>query len=268
MKMLSSRLVTALIALVAVSAGAQEVEVKSSAFGPGEQITYRIEYLGMSAGSAQVTVGARMRQWDQDVWPVVTIARTESVASLYPIKDKFITYWNDSRQATIGSDLYADEGRKKRRQRIQLAHDAKTATVIKQREGQAETSETHEIAGQTQDVAAATMFLRNQPLAVGASFDVPIFTGAKSFTMKAAIESKQKIATPLGEREVFKVRVTTAFTGKLAAKRDLLVYFTTDENHLPVRMEADLMVGALVAEVTQYRPGMRLTSVGTSAGSK
>ena len=42
-----------------------------SAFGPGEQLTYRVQYLGMHAGTAQVTVGAETFQWGREVLPIV-----------------------------------------------------------------------------------------------------------------------------------------------------------------------------------------------------
>ena len=103
-----------------------------SAFGPGEQTTYNIEYLGLRAGTAQITVGAEMQQWGQPVWPIVAIARTDSLFSIYPVKDKFISYWSSVAQRCVGSELVADENNTRRRQRVRFDHTSKVATVIKQ----------------------------------------------------------------------------------------------------------------------------------------
>src|SRR5688572_4629987 len=115
-----------LAALVwSVSAMAQETSA-NPAFGPGEQSLYRVKYLGVTAGTAQVTVGAPMKQWGQEVWPVVALARSEDVIGVWPIKDKFVSYWDAGHQRVLGSDLHADENGKRRRQRIKMAADGKS----------------------------------------------------------------------------------------------------------------------------------------------
>ncbi|MBI3184770.1 MAG: DUF3108 domain-containing protein [Myxococcales bacterium] len=252
------------VAVFSATALAGEVDARS-AFGPGEQATYRVHYLGLAAGTAQVTVGAEMKMWGKQVWPIVTLARTESVAAVYPIRDKFVTYWDPAVSRTIGSDLYADENRKKRRQRIKLNGDG-VAEVIKQREGQDEVLERHEVDPMAFDIASAALALRSRELSVGQEHELPVFTGAKSFVLRAKVESKESLQTSLGEREVFKVRASTEFSGKLAAKQDTIVYLTTDPTHLLVRMEAEFLIGSLVAELTDYKPGRTLALRTPSGG--
>ena len=237
----------------ASGAQAQDEARRGQAFGPGEQATYRISYLGLTAGTAQVTVGAEMKQWGKEVWPIVATARSESVVDVYPIRDKFVSYWDDREQRTIGSDLFADENRKKRRQRIRL--DGTSATVTRQKEGGDEAEETRDVPEQTLDMAAVAFKLRNLELEVGREFELPVFTGLKVFDMKAAVEATETISTPLGDREVFRVRVSTDFSGKLAAKRDMVAYFTTDGRHVPVKVEAEFLLGSIVGELTRYEPG-------------
>src|SRR5205823_14215712 len=107
-------------------------------------------------------------------------------------------------------------------------------------------------------IAAVAFALRNMDFEIGKERDLPIFTGQKLFTLKATTEEKTKIATPLGEREVYKVRIFTDFSGKLAAKRDMLAYFTTDEHHVLARIDADFLVGTISAELTDYQPGKQI----------
>ncbi len=242
--------------LVGPGAALAEDAAMQSAFGPGEQITYKVAYLGVTAGTAQVTVGAEMKQWGKAVWPIVTVAKTESIAAVYPIKDKFVTYWDPSAQKTIGSDLWADENRRKRRQRIKLSGDGK-AEVIKQRQGEDEVVEHVDVDPNTLDVAAAAMLLRNRPLDVGQEHHLPVFTGKRQFTLVAKVEARETIATPLGEKSVFKVRALTEFSGKLQQSGDLFVYFTADDARVPVKMEAQFLVGSMTAEAVQYQPGKR-----------
>jgi hypothetical protein len=235
------------------SALAQQQPV--SAFGPGEQARYSVKYLGLTAGTAQVTVGAPMKQWGKDVWPIISVAKSDASEAVWPIKQKFVTYWEDAQQRVLGSDLHADENNKRRRVRVKMGEDGRTAQVVKQSEGAAPREYTHEVPEGTLDVAGATFALRNRPLAVGSEFSYPVFTGSRSFLMKAKVERKETLQTALGAREVFRVRVYTEFSGNLQSNRDMVAWFTTDASRLPVRVEADFALGNVVAELTQYQPG-------------
>jgi hypothetical protein len=252
---------------IGASASAESVGALSSAFTPGEQATYKIQYLGITAGTAQITVGSQMRQWGKQVWPIVTLAQTDSMLALYPIKDKFVTYWDSVEARSIGSDLFADENRKRRRQRIKLDHTGKVATVVKQREGEEEVEDSYDIDTGALDIAAATFAIRNKPLAVGGAFDFPIFTGKKNFTLKATVESREMLLSPTGEKEVFKVRVQTEFVGKFAANRDMFIYLSTDDAHVPVKIEADFAIGSLVAELIDYKKGKAVLSASVDPGN-
>jgi hypothetical protein len=87
---------------------------------------------------------------------------------------------------------------------------------------------------------------------------VPIFTGAKSFVMHAKVEGRMVLQTPVGEREVYKIRTQTDFSGKFQSKRDMFAYLTTDPAHVPVRIEAEFLLGNIIAELTGYHEGRAL----------
>lgn len=226
-----------------------------SAFGPGEQASYRVRYLGIPAGSAQVTVGAPMEQWGQRVWPIVATAKSDALLGVWPIRSRFVTYWDSDGQRVVGSELNSEENKKRRRQRIKLMDNGKRAEVIKQKESEAPRESTHELPEGTLDMAGATFALRNRALVVGEEYTYPVFTGRKSFTFRARVEAKERIETSLGELEAFKLRISTEFDGNLASKRDMLAWVTADARRLPVRIEADFVLGTVVAEITQFKQG-------------
>lgn len=227
----------------------------SSAFGPGEQARYRIQYLGVTAGTAQVTVGAPMKQWGKEVWPIVSLAKSEAIAGVWPVKDKYVSYWDFGSQRVLGSDMHEDQNNKRRRVRVKLGEDGKSAHVVKQKEGEQPREYTHALAEGTLDVAGATFALRNRVLEVGQEYSYPVFTGSKTFMMRAKVEARETLDTKLGKQDVYRLRVSTDFSGKLASKRDMVAWFTADARHLPVRIEAELALGSLVAELMEYQQG-------------
>jgi Protein of unknown function (DUF3108) len=250
----SRLLSTVLLAGFALAAPAR---AQASSFGPGEQSTYRVHWLGMTAGTTRITVGAEMEQWGRQVWPLVAIGQTESFFRAYPIRNRFISYWDAGSQTTVGSEFQQDENKDRRRVRIRLnAQDGK-AEVLRQKHGDEAQQSLVDVPPGVMDVAAATFALRNKPLAVGQSYEMPIFTGSRLLTMRAEVVGTGELESPLGRRPVFKVRVETSFGGKLASRRDMFAYFTADEARVPLRIEADLVLGKVVAELTDYKEGRR-----------
>jgi hypothetical protein len=245
--------------------GAALAQETDKAFGPGEQSLYRVQYLGVTAGTAQITVGAPMKQYGQEVLPIVSLAKSDPSLGIWPIKDKFVTYWHTPTQRTLGSDFFVDENNKRRRQRVKMLGDGSQAHVVRQREGAPPTEATHDLPPGTMDVAGATFALRNKGLVVGQEYTTPVFTGSKSFVMRAKVEGQQKLKTPLGERDVLKVKVQTDFSERLKTQRDITAYFTADPSHVPVRVEADFALGTMVADLIEYKPGRQLAL--TQAGS-
>ena len=108
------------------------------------------------------------------------------------------------------------------------------------------------------DLAAAAFWLRSHDIVVGAVHEMPIFTGAKWYPMKATIEAKETITTKLGETSAYRVSISTDFQGNAATKGNILVWYTADEKKLPVRVRADFVVGNATADIVQYMPGSTL----------
>lgn len=257
--------IVGLLSAVVFSSAAMAQEA-NQAFGPGEQSLYRIQYLGVTAGTAQITVGAPMKQWGEQVWPIVSVAKSDPAIGVWPIKDKFVSYWSAASQRTLGSDFFVDENNKRRRQRVQFKDGGRGAHVIRQHEGAQATEATHDLPEGSMDLAAAAFALRNRGISDGQEYTYPVFTGTKSFVLHATVDGRQKLKTVMGEQEVFRVRLQTEFSEKLKAKRDIIAYFTTDPTHVPVRIEADLALGSIVAELSEYKQGRVLAMNDTTGG--
>jgi len=242
-------LVLGLLSCLAPAARAQE------AFLPGEEVQYRLTYLGIHAASARISVGRAHLREGVTVWPLITQVQTESVFRLYPVKDRFVSWWIPSKSRSQGFELSADENGRRRRQSVQMEAEPGRARVTTQHAGKPATERWHEVSADTLDVASATFALRNRPLAVGRTYELPIFTGSKQFTLSMTVEAVERRKTVLGEREVYRARAKTGFGGKLTAKRDMLLWITTDPSHVVVRIDAELGFGSIVADLSGWSPG-------------
>lgn len=230
----------------------------TSVFGPGEQTTYSVRYLGVVAGLAQVTVGWKMEQYGREVWPLVCVGRTTDVGAVFPVNDRFVSYWDPVTGEAVGSDLVAEENKKRRRERYRYDFAAMEAVATRQHAGAAPTEARYAIEPGTVDLASAAFRLRNTPLAVGQEHEMPVFTGVKVYKLKASVIARERLAVAgLGEVDVFRVTVNGDFSGSLATKGLITVFYTADEKRLPVRAEAEFVLGRIVLEAVHYEAGMR-----------
>ena len=249
-----SHLVRLLAALALVLAPVAAAD--TTAFTPGEQVVFHASYLGISAGNIQSTVGLEYPD-RPGVWPIVMLARSDVGLFFFPIRDKLVTQWDSEHSRTLGMEMWSDENHKRKHLKISFdAADGK-ATVSKQFDAQPPTQTQVDVQPGASDVASALYLVRTYPLEVGTELTLPIVTPAKQFPMRAVVERRELLKTALGEQWAVRVRLTTEFSGKLQAKSDLIIYFSDTESHIPLRIEADLALGGVVAEAIEYHSGMR-----------
>jgi len=226
-----------------------------NAFGPGEQTTYSVRFLGVTVGEAQVTVGWPTQRYGRMVWPLVCVGRTTGIATVYPVSDRFVSYWNPLTGDALGSDLLADENRKRRIERYRYDLVALEAVTTKQHAGLAPSGGRYPIVARTVDLASAAFRLRTSRLEVGQVHELPVFTGSAVYQMKATVVGVERLATALGELDVLRVTVNGDFSGKLATRGLMTIFFTADDKQLPVRGEAEFAIGGVVLEVVRHEPG-------------
>ena len=240
----------------ALLAAAPPARAQARGFEPGEQIDLAVDYLGVRTGEARITVGSPAGS----VWPVVCQARTGGVASLIDIREHLVSYWDPQARNSRGSDLAAVEVGDRHQDSARFDRVNGKVTVRVARKGR-RTERVLDVPTDVQDVAGAILWLRLQDLQPGAHYELPLFTGSRTFTLVADALGLETVRTPAGSFEAIKVQVRTAFEGKFSTKRDTFFWFTRDSHQVPVRLTAEFAVGSVVASLTGYRPGGALASV-------
>lgn len=232
-----------------------------SVFGPGEQTEYEVSYMGITAGRAQLTVGWKMEQFGHEVWPLICVGETSSVGAIFPVKDRFVSYWDPLERRTVGADFFVNENRHRRKERYRYDFDAQQAIVTRQLEGQEPYERRYDIEQGTLDLAAAGFGLRNTKLVVGDVHEMPIFVGNRYYKMQATVVGREKLKTGLGELDVYRVTVNGEFNGKLATRGLMTLFYTADDKQLPVRAEAEFLLGKVRLDAVKHLPGRVYTGV-------
>jgi hypothetical protein len=235
----------ALAALVALAPAS-----RAEAFTPGEETVLSVRFLNLPTGEGRIVVG----QPEGEVWPVIFQARTEGIAGLIDIREHLVSYWDSLARVSRGSDLKAYEVGDFHVDSARFDRLNNKATVIVQRKGK-RSEKTFAIPSDAHDLTSAFMWLRLQQLEVGHRYELPVVSGSKQFTLVAEVVGKEKVETPVGDFDAFKVKVRTALEGKFSTRRDSWMWLSDDPRHVLVRVSAEFAVGSIVATLKSYRPG-------------
>lgn len=230
------------------------------AFTPGEELTYKVTALGMTAGKARIQVGTWTEREGVKAWPVVVNARTDSIFdSIFSVRDRFVSWWEPTSGRVLGADLYAEERGKRHRSRSRLDHDQGKAEVFRLKEWNGErTTRSYDIPAGAYDIAGAIFALRQRDFVPGQVEEIDVFTGSKVFKLRCVVEGKEKVRVGAGTYDAWVTRIQLGFDGNFASKRDVRAWFSADERKIPLRMEAELVLGSLVADLTDQKSGVPL----------
>ncbi|MBS2027209.1 MAG: DUF3108 domain-containing protein [Deltaproteobacteria bacterium] len=231
----------------------------ADAFAPGEQTVLDVDYSGIKAGTAVITVGAPTKQGLTDVWPIVTLADTASLFALYPLHDKFVSWWDFNAGHSMGWDFTANENRKGRKERCRLnTPESGKAQVQRSSDDTGSTSGVLDTPPDSQDIAAAFFTMRRMKLEPGSDVKVPVFTGRHSWDLTAHVGTVEPVEVKAGKFDALPLDVEVHFEGKLESKRSLKVWVSNDEHHALLKLSAELALGSLNAEAVAYHPGASL----------
>lgn len=234
-------------------------EIVSAAFSPGEELVFEVGALGLTAGKARISVGTSTPRDGVSAWPIVVQAKTHSIFdAIYSVRDQFISWWHPETGRVVGADFYANENGKKHRSRSRLDHDAGKAEVKREKASGKRSVDSYDIPPGSYDIAGAIMALRGRPLKVGDVEEIAVFTGRKVFNLRCQVTGTEKVKTSLGTFDAVVTRVQLGFDGQFASKRDVKAWFSNDPRHLPLKLEAEFLLGSVVGQLVEYKKGISL----------
>lgn len=224
-------------------------------FSPGESLVFRVSYLGMSIGKAASVVGATTEVEGRKVWPIVGTAKTDPFYSFWPVKDRFVTWWDPAAGTSIGSEYRADHNHWRRRERIRYDRTALKASFLCEKEYAPRFEESVAVEPETRDIIAALYTLRGRKLAVGDHEEISVYTGKRVFPMKVDVLRAEELEVGAGTFDAVAAKVEVVFSGKAESKR-MEMWFSNDARHVPLKMDAEFLFGSVVAELQSYEKGV------------
>lgn len=227
---------------------------KESTFKPGEWLKFRVHYGIFNASYATLHLTSD-NLGDIPVYHVVGTGKTTGLASLFfKVDDRYESYFgkDDGRPYRFIRNI--NEGGYKRDVEINFDYDRKKALYYdKIRKERKEINIEYSI----QDMISAFYYLRNtyqvSDLVVGESLELKMLfddDGIINFRLKyLGIET---LKTKFGKVECLKFRPIVQSGRVFKEEESLSLWVSNDKNKIPIRIQADLMVGSIKADLEAY----------------
>lgn len=254
--------------LLWIDHGVHAIEKKSLPFIPGETLTYNVTWSVFPAGKVTATL-SRFNGDLEGPYVITTTARSQGLASLlYKVQDEFRSVFNPETLCSIQISKQINEGGRHRSTTITFDSHRRVA-VLEERDLGGDNKPPkyveHEIPPCVQDIVTAFYYVRSQPLQVGGTIKLAMNDGSKTTMVVVPVTTKKKLQTPVGEHEALRAEPTVF--GNLYEKRKgkLIVWFSDDEHHYPLRIKAELKFGTITGTLVSISPAPPGYSTSASA---
>ncbi|MFS4468842.1 DUF3108 domain-containing protein [Maribacter sp. 2210JD10-5] len=227
---------------------------RESAFKPGEWLKFRMHYGFLNASYATLQV-KNAKIDDKWVYHVVGHGETTGFASIFfKVDDTYESYFDKQDGKPYRFIRKINEGGYTKDVEINFDHE-KDKAVLNDKKNKKKLNFT--LQDSIQDLISAFYFLRNnynpQDLEVGKAIDLKmLYDDDGIFNFKLKYLGKEIVRSKYGKVECLKFRPLVQSGRVFKEQESLSLWVSNDDNRIPIRIKADLAVGAIKADLDGY----------------
>jgi hypothetical protein len=216
-------------------------------FAPGEKLTYDVTWSVFRAGVVTATL-QDVSSGTHEAYEAIATAKSDGFVSLLmDVDNEFRSLFSPQ---TLCSQRIIKKVREGHRHKdsIIVFDSVRKLALLDERDltlpGAPATHVENEIPPCVEDVVGAFYYIRRQHFEVGHNIELPMNDGSKTVQVVVEVQAREKVQTPMGTIDTFRVE-PKVFNGLLRRKGRMLIWFSADDQHLPVRIKAVIAVGAI-----------------------
>ena len=211
-------------ALLGLSLGAPAAE-RPVPFRVGETLTYDVSWASyLTAGTAVAAIPDKPVVGGSPAYHIVAEGRPIALVSkLYALDYRMDTLLDASTLLPRRASVSIEEGSRKRT-RPTVFDRAKTPSAM--------------------DPLSALYVLRASPLKPGARLTMPVVDDGVTYTVRFVVGAAETVARASGDVPAWRIAVNAADANGRTAAREMAVWISTDAKRLPVKLSAELPIGA------------------------
>lgn len=227
---------------------------QSSSFKSGEYLKFQVSYGFINAGIATLELKETTYN-GKKVFHAKGNGYTTGVSkAFFKVKDDYQSYFDLKTGQPYRFIRNINEGGYTRNQEGFVNYNNNTVLV---KDHKNKNEHTYNVHSEIQDVISAFYNLRNHPklnnIKNGETIEIDMFFDDEIFKFKLKFMGYEKIKTKFGTVNAMKFRPYVMSGRVFKEKESLTMWISNDENRIPLRVQASLLVGSLKADLIQYK---------------
>ncbi|WP_299435324.1 DUF3108 domain-containing protein [uncultured Aquimarina sp.] len=237
--------------LIATSSIAQE---NHSSFDTGEWFKFRIHYGWFTASYATLEIKEETLN-NMPVYHIVGTGKSSGLLSaFFKVEDYYETYIDKNEVKPYRFIRKINEGGHTKDIEINFDHENKKALVFNKKYNKKETFTTND---NIQDMMSSFYYLRNNidvsSLKKGDEQFVNMFFDNENYLFKLKFLGRETIKTKVGKIRCLKFRPYVQAERVFKEEESLTVWVSDDDNRMPVKIKADIVVGSIQADLDAFK---------------
>jgi hypothetical protein len=246
-KLLLTTLVSFIVA--AEFAGAQK-----QPYGPGEKISYQVRYGPVTSGQATLEISEAYYR-GEPVWHAVVTGRTTGVAdALYRVRDTYESYINPENDLPVFSIRNIQEGRYHRYNEVAFDQISRSDSTLVY----SDLTGNHTGPKGLLDILSCFYWFRKYFLAdadtlvPGETYKMMTWFADELYPIILRYKGLETVKTKSGKIVCYRFNPVTEVGRVFKTEEDMAMWFSADENFLPVKLRFDIFVGSFYVDMTSY----------------
>ena len=223
-------------------------------FAPGEKSTYLIHYGLMSGGIARVQLVEDTLN-GKKVWRSTLVGQTTGIAdALYKVRDIYESYMDPVTLLPYKSVRDIQEGRYKKYNVVTFDHKSRKDSAILS----SDLSGIHITQKNIFDIVSCFYTFRKNHLPNYKNFKegdvltVVTWFADEFYPIRLRYVGRDEVRTKAGKIKCLKFNPVTEVGRVFKTEEDMSVWFSEDDNFLPVKIRFDIFVGAVTCDLVSY----------------
>ncbi len=225
----------------------------TSAYKPGEHLTFKISYGLINAGMAELKLKS-VNKNQQNLYFVHGEGWTTGMVNLFfPVRDIYQTYFDPKTNKPYHFVRKVNEGGYKKNKEILFDHTQHRATVIDHKHN---TKKYFKTKSDIQDMISSVYFLRNldfSTMKVGERISLNVFFDEENNKIDLIFKGREIIKTKFGNVKALIVKPMVQKGRVFKEEEGVTFWVSDDQNKIPLKIKAAILVGAISAELHEYK---------------
>jgi hypothetical protein len=214
----------------------------------GEDLKFEIHYGMIHAGESHLQIVGLETVDGARCYRLRSEARSGGLfGKLYDVNDRVESVLDSSALMSRRLEKRLHEGSYHQEQDIRFDYPGRRARYA--------SGDSLDIPGPVQDDLSAFYVARCLDLKEDRVFYLETHSNKVTYPMQIRVYGRETLKTDAGEFECFKVEPRVDRGGIFKHRGRMLIWITTDERHIPVRLRTKLPLGAITADLVSIQPG-------------